>query len=198
MTSTGVASTSVPRSSMIIPTMPPLETSGAPDVPSLTLRPSDTIVPMGAIFVTRPGVAGTNHSRWRPINQTYRSFLDTCGRKRVAAPGHAQGEWYAQGSDVSLFAAPSGGIELSSVIRLIHEERNKRRRVALLRRCSPHDMVRRRNVEKAPPFADDEAKAVAFPFRFDPYHVLAQRERHLVINSLDARRCERKHRADAK
>src|SRR5215471_14347291 len=26
----------------------------APDVPSLTLRPSDTIVPMGAIFVTRP------------------------------------------------------------------------------------------------------------------------------------------------
>src|SRR5262249_11747177 len=41
----------------------------APDVPSLTLRPSDTIVPMGAIFVTRPGVAGTNHSRWRPINQ---------------------------------------------------------------------------------------------------------------------------------
>src|SRR5262249_52563511 len=126
------------------------------------------------------------------------SFLDTGGRKRVAAPGHAWGERYAQSSDVSLFAAPSGGIELSSVIRLILEERNKGRRAALLRRCSPPHMVRRRNVEKAPPFADDEAKAVAFPFRFDPYYVLAQRERHLVFSCLDARRCERKHRADAK
>src|SRR5262249_11005572 len=111
---------------------------------------------------------------------------------------HAWGERYAQSSDVSLFAAPSGGIELSSVIRLILEERNKGRRAALLRRCSPHDMVRRRNVEKARPFADDDAKAVAVPFRFDPYQLLGQRDRLLVFSCLKARRCERKHGADAK